>query len=63
VNQAKQVLGLLGLIAALAGIALNNRILVWVAIGLLGASIVARMIVASHARRSEQEKDTGGESM
>ena len=43
-TQAKQALGLLGLIVALAGIALNNRLLIWVAIGLLGASIVARMM-------------------
>jgi len=56
VSRAKQVLGLLGLIAALGGIALNNRILIWVAIGLLGASIATRMIAASHARRSEQQE-------
>ena len=60
-TQAKQALGLLGLIVALAGIALNNRILIWVAIGLLGASIVARMILASRARRAGQDEAGEGD--
>jgi hypothetical protein len=50
-SQVKQVLGILGLIAALAGIALQNRWLVWLAIGLLGASIVLRMIISASARK------------
>jgi hypothetical protein len=61
VTRAKQVLGLLGLIAALAGIGLNNRILIWVAIGLLGASIAVRMLGATHARRAEQEEGRGSD--
>lgn len=60
-TRAKQVLGLLGLLAALAGIALDNRILIWVAIGLLGASIVARMIAAGRARRAEEEQGNTGD--
>ena len=55
-SQAKQVLGLLGLIAALAGIALNNRVLIWAATGLLGASIVARAILARQARRAQDDE-------
>jgi len=54
VNRLKQVLGILGLTAALAGIALENRWLVWLAIGLLGASIVLRMMLSSRARRNEE---------
>lgn len=50
----KQVLGILGLMVAIAGIALGYRWLVWVAIGLLGASIVLRMAIAAKARRSEK---------
>ena len=60
-SRAKQVLGLLGLMAALAGIALNNRILIWVAIGLLGASIVARMVAAGQARRAEEQQGSSGD--
>ena len=47
---AKQALGVLGLIAALAGIAFSNQTLVWVAIGLLGASIVVRMLISAKSR-------------
>ena len=54
-SQAKQVLGVLGLLAALAGIALDNRILIWVAIGLLGASIAVRMLIARRTRHEEPE--------
>lgn len=54
-SHLKQAFGILGLIAALAGIALQNRWLVWIAIGLLGASIVLRMIMSASA-----QKDTDG---
>jgi hypothetical protein len=55
VSQVKQLLGVLGLLVAVAGVALGYRWMVWVAIGLLGASIVLRMIVAAKARRSEEQ--------
>jgi hypothetical protein len=63
VSQLKQVFGLLGLIVALAGIALGNQVLVWVAIGLLGVSIVVRMLIAERTRKAEREepRDTDGE--
>lgn len=53
-SHLKLVLGLLGLMAALAGIALQNRWLVWAAIGLLGTSMVIRMILAAKSRRNEE---------
>jgi hypothetical protein len=53
VIQLKQAAGVLGLIAALAGIALGNTIVVWVAIGLLGVSIVLRILISAKARREE----------
>ncbi len=53
-SQLKQVLGILGLMAAMAGIALQHRWLVWTAIGLLGASMVIRMILGAKARRDEE---------
>jgi hypothetical protein len=55
VSQVKQLLGILGLLAAVAGVALGYRWMVWVAIGLLGASIIVRMVIAAKARRSEEE--------
>jgi hypothetical protein len=55
VSRLKQVLGLLGMLAGVAGIALQNRSLVWIAIGFLGASIVARMLVSMRERRGGSE--------
>lgn len=53
-TQARQLLGLLGLLVALAGIATGNRVVVWVAIGLLGASVLLRVIATIMARRRGQ---------
>ena len=47
--------GLAGLILALAGIALESRALVWVAIGVLGVSVVVRLVLA----RSGQGRSGG----
>lgn len=52
-NQLKQVLGILGLMAALAGIAFEQPVLVWIAIGVLGASMMLRMVVAARDRRND----------
>ena len=56
-SRLKQVLGLLGMLAGVAGIALQNRSLVWIAIGFLGASIVARMLVSARERRAGAEEN------
>lgn len=52
--QARQALGLVGLLTALAGIATDNSIVVWVAIGLLGVSVVLRAVATIVARRGDQ---------
>ena len=61
-TRLKQVLGILGMIAGVAGIALQNRSLVWIAIGFLGASIVARMLVSVRERRAGAGESGNGES-
>ena len=61
-SQLKQVFGVLGLIVALAGIALGNQVLVWVAIGLLGVSIVLRMLIAERTRKAEREEPGDADS-
>lgn len=53
-NRVKPVLGVLGLIAALVGIALQSRWMVWAAIGLLGASIAVRAILSSKSQRDPE---------
>ena len=50
-SQVKQAFGILGLMAALAGIALQSQWLVWLAIGFLGVSIVLRMIISAGERK------------
>jgi hypothetical protein len=58
VIQLKQGAGVLGLLAALAGIALNNRLVIWVAIGLFGVSIVLRILIRVKERRSQRDDVT-----
>jgi predicted phage tail protein len=60
VIQARQAVGLLGLLAALAGIATNNAIVVWVAIGLLGASVLLRAVATILARKRETAAPDAG---
>lgn len=62
-TQLKQVLGVLGLLTALAGIALNNRLMIWVAMGLLGVSILLRAVIGARTRRAGREEEAGGDRM
>ena len=59
--QARQAVGLLGLLAALAGIATGSSVVVWVAIGLLGASVLMRVVAAILARRREAAAPDAGD--
>ena len=56
-SQVKQALGLVGLLAAIAGVALESRLGVWVAIGVLAASAVIRLVGAVRARRAVPEAE------
>ena len=56
-SQVKQALGLVGLLAAIAGVALESRLVVWVAIGVLAASAVIRVVGAVRARRATPEAE------
>ena len=56
-SQVKQALGLVGLLAAIAGVALESRLVVWVAIGVLAASAVIRLVGAVRARRAVPEAE------
>jgi hypothetical protein len=49
----KQALGLAGILVGLGGIGLDNRVVVWVAIGMLGASVVIRIALAVVERRRQ----------
>ena len=58
--RGRQILGLLGILVVLVGIGLDSTPVVWVAIGILGASQVGRIILAvrnrsSRARSGEQD--------
>ena len=60
-SQVKQALGLVGLLAAIAGVALESRLVVWVAIGVLAASAVIRVVGAVRARRAERQAERSGD--
>ena len=55
--QLKQVAGVLGLLVAVVGIALGNRAVIWVAMGLLGGSILLRIAIAAKARRDGSDAE------
>lgn len=60
-SQLKQVLGVLGLMVALAGVALGYRWLVWIAIALLGCSLVARVVHKARSRRMQSPEHSNGD--
>lgn len=59
--QLRQAVGLLGLLVALAGIATGSTVVVWVAIGLLGASVLLRAVATILARRREEGAPEAGD--
>lgn len=48
-------LGILGMAVGLTGIALQNRLVVWIAVGLLGASLLLRIVMLAREKRAERE--------
>jgi hypothetical protein len=57
VSRLKQILGLAGIMLALAGFGLDSRPLVWAAVGVLGLSVLLRLILSYKARRAESHPD------
>jgi Flp pilus assembly protein TadB len=55
VNRLRLVLAIGGLVFAVAGIATEDRRIVWAAIGLLGASFLIRMVVRRRDRERQEE--------
>ena len=49
-SRLKQTLGLAGLLVALVGIALDRRWVIWIAIGLLAASLAVRLLLRRQER-------------
>lgn len=45
-------LSLTGMLLAVAGVALDERLLIWAAIGVLGMSVVVRLIMGRRSRTS-----------
>ncbi len=59
-SSPRHILGVIGIILLLAGMARESRVVVWIAIVLLGLSVALRIIVALRARfasDSEGEQD------
>jgi len=53
----KQGLGILGMAVGLAGVVLRNRMVVWVAVGLLAASLLIRIVVLVEQHRRDSPPD------
>lgn len=51
-SRLKQVFGIAGMLVALAGFALKSRPLIWAAIGLLGLSVVCRILAQANRPES-----------
>jgi len=53
-------LGLIGMLLAVAGLALDSRYLVWAAIGVLGVSFVLRVVAAKRRRDAAAHPEDSG---
>lgn len=53
VTRLRLVFALAGLVFALVGMATDNRIVIWVAIGLLGVALLLRLFIKKHEDKSE----------
>lgn len=52
---SRQLVGVLGIVIAVAGIAMNSRVLIWVAIGVLLAAVLWRLVASWRARKHRDE--------
>jgi hypothetical protein len=59
VNPFRLFTALMGFLAAVLGIARDDRTLVWIAIGLLGSSLAMRILQKVLARRQDNHPDSG----
>jgi heme exporter protein D len=59
VNPFRLFTSLMGFLAAVLGIARDDRTLVWIAIGLLGTSLAVRIIQKVQQRRREKDRQSG----
>ena len=58
-NPFRLFTALMGFLAAVLGIARDDRTLVWIAIGLLGSSLAVRIIQKARLRRHGKDPDSG----
>jgi multidrug transporter EmrE-like cation transporter len=56
VNRAKFWLSVVGLGLALAGVATENRYVIWAAIAVLGLAVLTRLVSRRRARMSETDE-------
>lgn len=56
----RHALGLIGMLLAVAGLALDSSYLVWAAIGVLGVSFVLRLVAAKRRRDAAVDGEDSG---
>ena len=54
--QLRLALGVAGLIAAAVAVALDSRVAAWVAVVLLGAAVLVRLVAARRARAGRDDE-------
>jgi membrane protein implicated in regulation of membrane protease activity len=58
---SRQLVGVAGILIAVVGIAVDSRMLVWIAIGVLLVAVLWRLVASRRARRNaEMEEDAAG---
>ena len=58
-NPFRLFTSLMGVLAAVLGVARDDRALVWIAIGLLGTGLAVRIIQKVQQRRREKDPESG----
>ena len=53
---ARLALGVAGVLAAVAAVAMDSRAAAWVAVVLLGAAVLVRLVAARRARKAKNDE-------
>ena len=61
-SHVKLALAIIGLILSVAGLMLENRLVVWLAMGLLATSLALRLIASRRQRADQEQQESSREA-